>query len=74
MADRTRSVHLATPGGRLLHRARHVQLHQALDEIFADYLRHHPTSQPGSYFVLPIGVLLAWSYEQTQEPTEFSDD
>lgn len=50
------------------HQARHVELHRALDELFADYIGHHLGAR--QFLDLPIGTLLRWSYEQTQHPTE----
>lgn len=54
------------------HRARHVALHKALDELAADWLRcdpapHHPERRSLSR---PILELMEWSHRQTLEPEE----
>jgi hypothetical protein len=49
------------------HRARHVELHKAFDELLADYLTHHPGSLPSN---TTIEGLAQWSCEQMTEPTE----
>jgi hypothetical protein len=51
-----------------IHKARHEMLHTALDELFADYIGHHPNRV--GYLTLTIDELLKWSYEQTINPTE----
>lgn len=48
------------------HRQRHVELHQALDELLADWI-YHTGCLPGQ---CAVRDLIAWSYTQTQEPTE----
>jgi hypothetical protein len=50
------------------HRERHVALHRALDELFADFIRHHPAQR--DYLQMPLDALLQWSFEQTLKPTE----
>jgi hypothetical protein len=50
------------------HRQRHVELHAALDELFADYVRHHPAQV--RFLDMPLRLLLTWAYEQTLQPTE----
>jgi hypothetical protein len=45
------------------HRNRHVTLNLALAELFADFLTN--TDGDDGY---PISDLIAWSYQQTQEP------
>lgn len=50
------------------HRQRHVELHQALDELFADYILHHPTQQ--GFVDMPFRLLLEWAFQQTKEPDE----
>lgn len=47
------------------HQARHVTLHQGLDELLADFMRH----TPGPWTTQPIDALLTWSYAQRQGPT-----
>lgn len=54
-----------TPAG---HKARHVELHKALDELFADFIRHNPDLH--DYTTQPIMVLLKWSNQQQHNPTE----
>ncbi len=54
-----------TPEG---HKARHVELHHALDELFADYIDHHPGEH--EFTSMPLRQLLQWSYEQTTNPSE----
>lgn len=50
------------------HNQRHIELHLALDELFADYIYHHPTKS--SFTSLPILELIHWSYQQTFNPTD----
>jgi hypothetical protein len=47
------------------HRQRHVALHQALDELLADFIRATPGPP---WLQRPIEDLLRWSYRQTQAP------
>jgi hypothetical protein len=54
------------------HRQRHVELHAALDELFADYVRHHPAQV--RFLDMPFRLLLTWAYEQTLTPTEDRQD
>lgn len=49
------------------HRARHIELHQAFDELLADYLSHHSGKRPSDTTLLE---LMAWSHGQTVEPSE----
>lgn len=51
------------------HRARHVLLHQRLDELFADFIAHQPLSVT-NILDMPIRDLLTWSHAQTLNPTE----
>lgn len=53
------------------HRARHVVLHNALDELLADYLLHHRGSLPSK---ITLMQLLKWSHEQMIEPTSLDDE
>lgn len=53
------------------HRARHLMLHQSLDELLADYLRHNAGALPSTTTVME---LLQWSHEQTIEPTRHPED
>jgi hypothetical protein len=50
------------------HKARHVELHEALDELLADYIKHHPGQH--SFTSMPVMMLLEWSHEQTTNPSE----
>lgn len=49
------------------HRKRHEELHRCLDELFADYITHHPEEH--SLTTMPLNQLLEWSYDQTKNPT-----
>lgn len=49
------------------HKIRHVELHQALDELVADWIFHVEGALPSMRMVLD---LMQWSYQQTQSPTE----
>ena len=51
------------------HKRRHEQLHRSLDELFADYVYHHPVV--GIYLDIPYKKLLEWSFEQTKNPTPY---
>lgn len=48
------------------HRARHVELHKALDELFADFIEHHP--HRGTFLDTSIRELIRWSCRQTERP------
>ena len=50
-----------------VHRERHKELHNSLDELYADYLAQNPGKLPSNTTVLE---LLHWSYQQTKEPTK----
>lgn len=64
-----------TPGE---HRKRHIELHRALDELYADYLAHnmpHPGARRySSFFPVTVNDLAAWSYKQTLCPDELPHD
>jgi hypothetical protein len=47
------------------HRKKHVELHRALRELVADWLRE-PDSWPGR---TPVFELIEWSHAQTINPT-----
>ena len=49
------------------HRQRHLELHQALDELLADYLMHHPGKLLSA---TTLEDLLRWSHAQTVQPVE----
>lgn len=55
---------------RKTHAAHHKRLHNALDELVADYLRHHPNQQLGE---IHVRTLLDWSHSQVNAPTEPRD-
>lgn len=48
------------------HKERHVLLHKCLDELLADYLRHHSGALLSE---TSIFQLTDWSLEQTRNPT-----
>lgn len=49
------------------HKKRHQELHRALDELFADYIAHHP--KESNFTKMPLIKLLEWSAEQSKNPT-----
>jgi hypothetical protein len=49
------------------HKARHRELHEAFDELIADYLRWHRGSLPSTTTCMD---LMKWSFDQTKEPTQ----
>jgi hypothetical protein len=49
------------------HKQRHCELHNALNELFVDYIGHHPEKTMPTK--MPLIDLINWSYSQTQEPT-----
>ena len=48
------------------HQKRHVELHQAIDELVGDYLAHNLEAVPSK---IPVMELLVWSKEQCENPT-----
>lgn len=48
------------------HRRRHLELHRAFDELFADYIKHHPDQV--KFLDMPLRQLLEWSHTQTILP------
>jgi hypothetical protein len=58
-------VDLTETEKRALHLQRHMELHRALDELVADYVRHTRRSLSGS----TVMDLLLWSARQTDDPT-----
>lgn len=50
------------------HKARHIELHKALDELVADWIRHTKLL-PCNATVMDV---LKWSHEQTENPTELN--
>lgn len=53
------------------HKKAHVRLHNALDELFANYINHHPDEI--EFTEMPFIKLMEWSNEQTQNPTELKE-
>lgn len=49
------------------HKQRHIELHRAIDELFADFILNHPHEH--AFTEMPIIRLLRWSHEQTEYPT-----
>lgn len=49
-----------------LHKARHIKLHQYLDELVADFITH--TKQLPS--ATSVFELMQWSHSQTKSPSE----
>jgi hypothetical protein len=49
------------------HKQRHIELHKALDELFADYIAHHINKH--GFTSMPVLELAAWSQKQTIKPT-----
>jgi hypothetical protein len=56
------------------HRRRHVDLHEALDELMADWALHQPRDGTKLYSNTTITELMKWSFEQTQNPREFDQN
>lgn len=48
------------------HRERHIKLHQAFDELFADYIDNHPDEI--EFTKMKLNKLLDWSHDQTKKP------
>jgi hypothetical protein len=53
------------------HKERHVELHKWLDELFADYIKHHPEQH--GFLDMPFKQFLDWSHQQTIKPDEPTD-
>jgi len=51
------------------HRARHLELHRAFDELLADYLAHNRGALPSSTTLM---TLMEWSHHQTIDPVELA--
>ena len=49
------------------HQIRHEALHQAFDELIADYLAHNPDKLPSTTTCVE---LMVWSHQQTLNPTD----
>lgn len=56
-----------TPEG---HKARHGELHKALDELFADFIMHHRDRV--NFLDTTYRELMEWSHRQTIHPDELS--
>ncbi len=50
------------------HKQKHIELHKALDELFADFITHH--SGCSKFTQMPVMKLITWSAEQAENPTE----
>lgn len=48
------------------HKKRHEELHKAFDELFADYITHHPNQQ--GFISMPVLQLMAWSAKMAEAP------
>ncbi len=53
------------------HKAKHKVLHENFDELFADYIKHHPKQI--NFLQMPLKQLLDWSYQQTLEPSDLGE-
>jgi hypothetical protein len=53
------------------HQRRHIQLHAAFDELFADFIKNNPDLP--TYVGATIGDLMSWSSTQIASPTELPD-
>jgi hypothetical protein len=51
------------------HRARHQELHQALDELLADWIGHQSIDYGKVLSDTTLMELMRWSHEQTINPT-----
>jgi len=49
------------------HKARHKFLHEAFDELIADFIQHNDGKSPSDTTVME---LIMWSHRQTYEPSE----
>ena len=50
------------------HQETHERLHSALDELFADYITHHPDQR--EFLNTPVHELITWSAAQVINPSE----
>jgi len=53
-----------------IHKQHHILLHRSLDQLFADYIYHHPDQD--TYTGMAISHLLTWANEQRENPTPIS--
>lgn len=62
---------------RAKHIERHKRLHQALDELVADFIMHHRWAPGMDRPKLPSNTrvleLMQWSHQQTVDPDEVHD-
>jgi len=56
------------------HIKRHKELHKALDELVADWIRHQEYPKSVSLTKLSVMDLMLWSYQQTKNPAELQKD
>ena len=47
------------------HKQVHKKLHFALDELLADYIKHHPKQI--EFLSMPVKQLMDWSFEQVKD-------
>ena len=50
------------------HKKRHIELHKYFDELFADFIQHHP--KKSGFLDTTLKEFMEWSYQQTLNPTE----
>lgn len=50
------------------HKARHIELHRALDELVADYIGHQSFSYDACLSNRTIMDLIQWSHSQVKDP------
>ena len=50
------------------HKQRHIELHKAVNELFADFIGYNPCLD--NYLDVTINQLMKWSHEQTQYPAK----
>jgi hypothetical protein len=48
------------------HKKRHKELHASVDELFADYIVHHPDQR--GFTSMPIMQLLDWAAKMAENP------
>ena len=65
--NKTKNSDMKTPEE---HKARHIELHKALDELIADFIGH-TSKLPSDTSLME---LMKWSHRQTLNPTEVEVD
>jgi len=50
------------------HIQRHQKLHEAIDELFSDFIRHNPNEE--TYTGMPVIKLIRWAAKQADSPSE----